>query len=710
MPKGDGVSVKRKLVMLSEFANLGYRVTNPELLDSASDALFLDYKAYADTLKDMRGGDVDYVPLFVGFPDKVPDDDQYFSERVLGYVGNAFHLFEDSDGTRLESGVVVPAWLFDLEQFGADPITQFQSKSLWDKAKDRISRRKSDAHTEWIDLELVWADDVPTRLGEWLKNCLYAKSSIKAELHDDIRSVLKFSGTDQLDLDQVELKENRALLSQISWASGNDDTLTALAKTPTDVLRLFAALTESDISLAAPIKFPRMNRRQRRLILGILERSDSLAEDLVRYKGLWREIGRFLHPGEYAKAYPKTANAFDNLRNGTIQTFDGRTEKLMGDADAGAVLHHLSARPGVLGRKVHELLRRFPESSAAILERFGAVAQSMTAKTLLVLRSYFATINDAEFRTVINKRGKIKVLPNNSQGAMSAAQRGALSKLLEQALLGKLAEKESWKDRNVWIDPELARYTVPLQQRAASDGLVTVGRGTRLPIQFDKVLRLFVYWKNGSRRTDLDLSVIQFDKKFHYAGHVSYTNLAASGIVHSGDLQSAPHGAAEFIDITMKKIKRGVRYVGVQVYRYHGNSFHEMDCHAGWMARSNVDANYKSFDIKTVTNKFDLNGNSAYCLPLIVDLKNAEVIMTDLYMGSKAFHNHVEREHENVAMASREIAKFVDTRPTMKELAELHLAARGGQAAERDEADVTIGVDGCTISATNLEAVLHELL
>ncbi|GAB4519963.1 MAG: TerD family protein [Haliangiales bacterium] len=707
-PQGGGVSAKQKLVVLSELAQLGVRVANPEILDETSEAFFLDYSALLQTIAALRGGDVEYVPLFVGFPEGIPDDDVYFAKRVMGYLGNVFEIFKD--GEVLESGVRVPEWLFELRQFGADPITQMQSKSLWERAKGLVQARKDDRHTEWLDFELVRADEIAGRLREWLKRCVYAKSSIKESLHADIRELLHYFGADALDFEHIVMKENQALVLRLLWEDGREEEAVKLTKTATDILRLFAALTATDVSLATPVKFPKLSRRQRRIVLSGLDAASSLADDLQRYRGLWLELGRYIHPGEYRRQYPRAAAAFDALRNGTITTYNARTEALLRGDDVVATLRHLAQRPGVLGRKLHELLRRFPGREGVIIDAFATMAGSMSAKNLLVLKSYFSTINDDDVRTVINKRGKIKVLPNNAKDALSEDTLTSLDEVLAQALTAALSDRDSWAGKKVWIDPQLETYTVPLAQRAASDGLVSVGRGTRIPVELDKVLRLFVYWKQSSARTDLDLSVIQFDADFQYLGHVSYTNLSDSGIAHSGDIQSAPHGAAEFIDITLDKIAPNVRYLATQVYRYAGEAFADMCCHSGWMLRSDVNADYKTFDIKTVANKFDLNGRGAYCVPLVVDLKQREMIMTDLYMGTKAFHNNVEGAYGDVALAAREIARFTATRPTMQLLAEAHCRARGGDLCADPSAEITFGLRGCTYNATDVETVLSELL
>lgn len=712
IPKGKGMDPKKKIVFLSELANMGYRISNPDLLEESSDAFFQDYKKMIKKLKEKKGGNVKYVPLFNGFPNKIPEDRSYFERRLIGFWGNAFNLFNLNDqSVKLANGVLIPKWLFDVYDFGADPISQNQSKELHALGLKNQAKRAKDNHTEWLTLDLVFEQDLEFKLSEYLLNLLYAKSSIKEALHDDLMALMDHLGTTAIDFKKIIRKETKAFVMAYFWKRQEFAQFAKVANTPTDVLRLFAALTETDVSLATTIKFPKLKRRERKVILGVLENSVSLKEDLVLYKSLWLEIGRYLHPTEYKKAFPLTANAFYLLRNAKIQTFNSKTEALLLNGSIEDLLAHLTKKPGVFLRKLHEVLRRFPKDNEKVLEAFEAYLPKVPLKNLLVLYSYFSHINDAKNRTVVNKKGKIIVLENNSQNQLSPKIVVQLLDALTFGILIQLEGKETWKDKKVYIYPELSEYTVPLQQRKASDGMITVGRGSQIDIDLDKVLRLFIYWKEANQRTDLDLSIMQFDAGFNYIGHVSYTNLKSDGIVHSGDITSAPYGAAEFIDITLSKISKNVKYLAVQINKYDGDGFAEMDCHAGWMIREEVDNDIKSFDIKTVQNKFDLNGIGGYCIPLIVNLDQQKVIFTDLFMSGKTFHNNVESAYGSVSIISRELAKFTLTRPNMYFLSVLNLEARNGQmVVEKEEADVSIGLKDCDINVTEVESILTELI
>ena len=85
------------------------------------------------------------------------------------------------------------------------------------------------------------------------------------------------------------------------------------------------------------------------------------------------------------------------------------------------------------------------------------------------------------------------------------------------------------------------------------------------------------------------------DEAFNMIERVSYTNLRSSKYesCHSGDIVSAPHGASEFIDITIDQAAAaGARYVVMNVLVYSGPTFAEhTTCFAGWMTRSKPKSN-----------------------------------------------------------------------------------------------------------------------
>ncbi|MBT9587279.1 TerD family protein [bacterium] len=698
---------KSKLTFLSELASLGYLIENPE---DYNDSLLYDYADTVKHLREMRGGNVDYVPLFQGFPDKVPPDNEYFVHRMIGFLVN--HCLEYPKGRRLANDMVVPEWLFELEQFGADPISQMQDPKLFEAGVGRQKQRQGDSHVEWVTLRLAEYAEVEEKALQFLRANLYAKSSIQETLRPDLEWLLGHFSSNSIEPSRVVFRETRTYLMKYYWQRELWEEVSALADTPTDFLRLFAAVQGGDVSLAEKIKFPKLKRCQRRVILAGLERASNLEEDLKRYRGLWLAVARGLHPGQLAERYPKTAAAFQKLRNGQIRTFNSKIEMAFQSRSSLSILSLLKERPGTLARRLQQLLLANPDDYEVILTEFAGVAEQVPVKNLLILHSYFKHQGESPYRVIINKSGKIRICERPPE----LLRPGIVERLLEvvqQAALAQIGKKGSWAGRKCWIDHRLWNYTVPLQQRKASEGMLNLGRGTRIPLDKGKVLRLFVYWKEHTGTTDLDLSLIQFDDNLNYTGHVSYTRLQGEGIVHSGDLQSAPHGAAEFIDMDLNTLLsvKDCRYVAPQIYRYRGDYFGNMECHSGWMIRDRVDCNYQSFDIKTVQNKFDLTGNGSYCLPIIVDLWEGEIIYVDLYVSSVDQHNRVEGAVKDISIVTGEMVRMGKMQPNLYELADWHLRARGATAVkERELADLTFGLTGCDFSADRVEQVLAELL
>ena len=77
---GGLLESRHKIIFLSELANLGYRINDVSLYSSS---ILENYDTIISTLKEMKGGKVKYVPLFQGFQNDVPDQDEYLAHSEL---------------------------------------------------------------------------------------------------------------------------------------------------------------------------------------------------------------------------------------------------------------------------------------------------------------------------------------------------------------------------------------------------------------------------------------------------------------------------------------------------------------------------------------------------------------------------------------------------------------------------------------------------
>ena len=707
---------RNKIIFLSELVNLGYEIKNPELFN---DSILEDYKETVNTLKEIKWWNVDYVQLFQWFPENTPNDNEYFKRRILGFIDNNLWLFDE--WKTLENWLKIPEWLFDLKEFWADPITQFQDEKLFKKWIQRQKSKKSDSHTEWIKLEFITEQEAINKILNYMQNILYSKSSIKESLKNEIEFLINYFGFDKIDFNKIVFKETKSYLMKYLWKTEEFEILKNLISTPTDILRLFASITNTDISLSHNIKFPKFRRTQRRFILQTLENFKNPLEDINTYKNLWIDLWNYLHPWEYKKKYPKTFKVFDIIRNSKVETFNSKIEKYLRNRNVDELLKILSKRPWIFARKLHEILEKSWDFYKDVLIEFKKIVNKIEIKNLLVMKSYFATIENSEYRTIINKRWKIRVI-DNKQNRLKEKVINELILILKEAILEKLSEKkDSWEWKKIYVENWLEKITIPLSLRKASDWVFSVWRWSRIKIDLTKILRLFVYWKQTEKTTDLDLSLIKFDENLEIIWHVSYTKIKSSGVVHSWDIQSAPNWASEFIDIDLdyfdkslldKFLKKPkVKYLVPQIYRFTWEKFSDMTTYAWWMIRNEINSNYKTFDIKTVQNKFDVAGSWSYVIPMIVDIENSEIIFTDLYMNASENQNRVEWAYLDIATVSSEVLKMVETKPNMKELATYNIKARKWEIVEdKNDANIVFWFEEWDYNMKNSEKILNDLI
>ena len=199
----------------------------------------------------------------------------------------------------------------------------------------------------------------------------------------------------------------------------------------------------------------------------------------------------------------------------------------------------------------------------------------------------------------------------------------------------------------------------------------------------------------GDTRTDIDLAAVFFSDEWKRLGDVSYYNLKDWDCAHSGDITSAPKGAAEFIDLYMPTVQEmGVRYVQMVIYSFTQQAFKDLpECFAGWMARQQVQSG-EIFEARTVQNKIDIAGDTTVNIPLILDLQERQVIWADIALKNRDTINNSRKNGESLVLMGKAITELA--RPTLYDLFEMHAEARGtGRCAEsaRKEADTVFSLE-----------------
>ncbi|GLY93177.1 hypothetical protein Acsp02_04330 [Actinoplanes sp. NBRC 103695] len=692
--------------LLAELAHVGVRFANPGALTDGLAAGLGDLIAH---VRAERGETGRYAPLFRGFPERLPEYDDALFRFVVARARMAGAEHTDERWRHALD-------FTDIGWWPASSIPQDAGRADADRRAQALLPR--DGRVEWITVRLTGADELDSRLRVWMRDCFASAASLREDVQNDLGILVKRLGVDGLDPADVRFRENRTLLFELLWALDRA-RLPSTGATPDDLLRLFARLTGGDLSLTEPIRYPRLSRADRRVVVSTLEASDRLG-DVFRRRGLWLAIDRGLHVGEFRA--PRVAETFARLRDGRHDrtSFPSRFERLLATDFPGAVRLAAAESPGLLGRGLRRLasVSQGAEQRAALIGAVAGTAERIPLRVLLAAAAQLSDNGHTYPRVVFGKDGSsLPIVRQPGHLALPADFRKELLDAVDAAIDARIRAKGDWYAETVHVAAGLDRLLLPDQLRATAQGLAQVERGSRLPAGDAKVIRLFTHWREAGDRSDLDLSCLALNANFQLVDQVSWTNLGNGVMTHSGDLTSAPDGAEEFLDINLARAaraasRRGWRYLVPVIFRYAGPAFDDLaEAYTGWMLRDDAGSKRATFDPATVANAFALTGRKRYAVPMLLDLDTHEILYVDVYLNGYP-RARAEREGHDIATLVSAVAGRRNTKVSVAHLALRHARVRGAALVDDPaRATITFGTDaGSTYDALHPEKLLADLL
>ena len=477
-----------------------------------------------------------------------------------------------------------------------------------------------------------------------------------------------------------------ALVQHVAGDARVDEFLDRNVETATDALRLAVALSGGDVSLTtATTRFAPMKRGVRRLLLRLLDRAPNAVEDVMRHAERWKRLAEVLHPGDYADKYPRALAAITAARrNDAPASFGSRVEALLAQRHIAALTPLLQQRPGEFARRLDVTLRRSTEPGA-VLDAFETVAAQASTPILLQVLAQARAPRPLPLRAFTPTGALAKVYGiQDRREPLAPEVLARAARICQDALVKRFASLPPLG--RCFVDPALRDYIVPLAQRAASKSLRTLVRGSRLPLPDTRFIRLFLWWKNGRARTDIDLSAAFFDANFVFMQTVAYYNLKGFGGYHSGDIVDAPQGASEFIDLDIDAlVEKGIRYVVTSINSYTRQPYCDLpECFAGWMARADL-ASGEVYEPRTVVDRIDIASDTQICLPFVMDLQERRVLWADLGLTSTPRWNNVRNNLSGVSLMLRALVHT--PRPDLETLFDLHVRARGERVETPQQAE-----------------------
>lgn len=559
-------------------------------------------------------GDKGYTTLYKGFPESVIDltDDEFYFNAVVYYL------------------------------FGVEP--EGNKEDWFVKHEPVLSKIR-----ELVPLNLVSHKD--------LKGLLVNYLTSNVTLSDGDRSNIKvlFDAYTNRELTNLVKDIVIPIKETMVFATielGNRGILLGQYKTATDVLRLIAGMSDSELSNKY-IQFKKFKRSELKIIMSLLENVNYLVDDMNTYAKPWKRFIKLYGSNINWDKYPKSKYAKDALFGvHKFETKKGKLDRLYSEFKQNAVngvdfgklnelVEEFKTRPGEFARTLVSLLSIVGEDYAEfVMNRFLSVADGVNTRVLYQLLDRVNNINNDVSRFISVKGSKV-LLDETHELSDSLVE---LVKAKVQDELGKRYASRDFLGK-VYVDESYKKLALTTSQKGKNESLRPMTQGSRVAFSKDAdVLRCFISWKNiGANefydRVDLDLNVALYGDDFSEVGLVSYYS-RYTGIDFSGDITNAPNGAVEYIDVKgiPNLIDRGIRYIVMGVVDFTGYGFDKIGTvQAGVMELTNDEAtNGKNHYTTAITKGFDIRTPKRNTNTIIIDLVEGEYIWVD--EGLQVYH------------------------------------------------------------------------
>jgi len=704
-PVAESDLSKRYVTALNmDMISLGYKLSEEAFQAlSACPIPVLDqiYRDTIDSLKTLKGADVEYHPLWPNFPDEINDKDEWelYYMEILHYYS---------------MGTLYPAGEENKKLPSIDFVTP-KEVSIGNGA----------------DMEVL------------TKTLLSQTVSYSQSDREDLEYLMNYTDWENLLPEKgVTNKENLVALTllaeSIDKEKGTNKTETLMNNyhTATDLLRLLYVKSGGEANLSKVdeknTKFINSSRKEVRNYLNILNRCSRLEEDMARHIPAWlkathswhvgdydmskegiqqkKELAKkkgksfrpYITPKTYEEKYKNAITAISHLKNKELaKGFPAKVEKLLLEKNYKEATILLCQRPGELARQMDRLLRNSNEKDQDfIIKKFEQVADKVSPEVLYSVMSHFKHTQDEKgIRTFMPKGGTAHIYAiEEIREKLPEALSQKMIQICENALKTTYAQKGEMG--KVYIADDIKGFKAPMVLRNTSKSGRMIPRGSKLDLTKNQIARGFIWWTNVpnknndyENRVDIDLSVSIFDKDWKRLDQISYYDLRGKHGCHSGDITnggpSDGKGVAEFIDINMNEYQQdGGRYAVFTVHNYSGYSFDQTPCKFGWMEREIVNGR-EAFEPQSVKEAITLNNKAQSCIPVIFDMEERKAIWADVAMADPEFGdiNAETTKNQSImtcyALVNNEYTDLTD-------IIRVNAESRGELTEQIEEADMII--------------------
>lgn len=596
-------------------------------------------------LKDFNDSDVNYKPLYKNFPQEVMDlsSTEFYINAIVHYISN---------------GQWVPSVQETIKDIKFEEIKYDILNHIDDNGFDNIFTSLVSINTSLTSSDMI--------IVKWFVN--NHNNNILPETIPFKETLCVLAG---LGL-EVPVKSTTDVLRIAVHMSGGDVSLPKVPKSKVKKLQYARYRGFTSTLIENPdienFKFKKFTRKERKYLLNLLEKTNCDASEMVLKDNRWVRLGEILHPGEFAKRYPKAFNAFDKIRNNKVVSwYSGLNKALSISLKDGLI--YISQRPGEFSRRIDWLIRTNPNDVDLIMSFFNNAIKNTSNKVLFEMYTHFENRRKPTTKRSIMIKGARKktMLPE-----LDALPENVVNTVISKLFVG-LKDKFSILPElgNCWIDEELKKIPLPTNMRSLSVTSKPMIRGQRL--SFDnpnsKVIRAYVHWDGKDGGTDLDLSAT-FISDEEVTNLYFRTHIVGNSI-HSGDVRHRSGPCAEYIDIDIcDAISIGYKYVIIDVKDYNCYGLATVSAKFGLMEREFPEKN-NIWLPETVINSHILSSDGISTIVSILDLQTKEYILVDLDSNSRVAPSDVKTYMEMIDEYTK------PPKVSVYDLLNMHVESRG---------------------------------
>ena len=338
--------------------------------------------------------------------------------------------------------------------------------------------------------------------------------------------------------------------------------------------------------------FPRSIRKRLAVALNTLVWCKDLGEDFAVHQSDWRRIFHSMHISEYIKSIPGDTSTLEwhvkCIRADEFQTYNSKVEKLITNYTdnrdlAINVAELLERKPIQFAKRVVQLVRL---GEIKFLQYF--IEKDIISKVPIDL--VFKIV--AEFKRCRNHLPKM-ILPNSTNPLLiiKPEEYQVLNYPIIEDMLMSAIRKRVNLEELIHVMPNFpeGEDLQVLQDTGVSSksSEVPMTRGSKYKLPDSNTIRAHLWWVGN----DVDLSISMHNSEFSYVDKCTFSDLTPLNTMqdtilakHYEDVQKAPNGAAEYIDIDVKAcLDDNVRYVALHGVYYTDTKFSSLDtCNIGW--------------------------------------------------------------------------------------------------------------------------------